>query len=250
MSETTINSLYTDYTWLNRVYDDREYGPTLPRIKNIAKRVGVRVTGKKKDVLLLEALHAVVSEIKSKTMTRRSPWTKAWPQLVVTTDRAYVRQRMNASTLDLCSRREWVANQWSASSRPYGGLENSGVNKWYVRNVMYATNRNTTPTRTQRRVYFILSTPSDNTVVGFAECRFPPGAASSHLTLVCSKPGLGKLLITAVERISKGFGYSHVSVDPTNEQVWSRYGYRRKEGGGSLMTKNLSGVPPMKNFTL
>jgi hypothetical protein len=133
---------------------------------------------------------------------------------------------------------------FSSSRRPYGTLENSGVGKNYAWNVMHATNRNYTPIKSQNRVYFLLSTPSDNTIVGFAECRFPPGATAAHLTLVCSKPGLGKLMITAVERISKGMGYGHVTVDPTRASagVWSRYGYRKD---GDLMTKNLSAVSPM-----
>lgn len=239
----TINDLYADYQWLNRVNNNREYGPTLPRIKGIAKRLGVRVTGKKKEVLLQEALHAVVAAIKQKT--RRSPWTTAWPELVVTSDRAYVRQRIKYDTLNLCSRRQWVNSPFSSARRPHGNLENSGVNKMYAGNVMLATNRNTTHTKTQRRLYFMLVTP-DNSTVGFAECRFPLGAEAAHLTLVCSKPGLGNLLITAVERISKGLGYRHVTVDPVTKNVWHRYGYRN--GNGGLMIKNLSSVLPMTNF--
>ena len=241
MYSMSANSLYTDYQWLNRVNENREYGSVVPRIKTIAKRLGVRVTGKKKDALLSDTLHAVVSEIKK--TTRSSPWTKRWPELIVTTDRAYVRQLINTTELDLCSRKTWTAmNMFSSSRRPYGTLENSGVNRSYVRNVMHATNRNNSPIKSQRRVYLILR--ATNTTVGFAECRFPPGAKAAHLTLICSKPGLGKLLVTAVERVSKGMGYTHVTVEPTTASagVWSRYGYRTD---GTLMTRNLSGVSPM-----
>ena len=239
-----ILSLYTNYQWLNRVNEGREYGATLPRLKKIAKEVGVKVSGKKKDVLLGETLHAVVGKIKK--MTRRSPWTGTWPDLMVTADRAEVRKRIDHAALNQCTQLQWVNNAFfSSSKRPHGNLWHSGVPLRYAANVMYATNMNNTHTKTQRRLYFLLVT-QDKKTVGFAECRFPPGT-TAHLTLVCAPSGLGKLLITAVERISKGMGYSTVTVDPTNgsARVWrSKYGYRTQ---GEFLAKNLSNVTPLMN---